>query len=338
MEAQGSLTTNEPFTKAAQELFAGKDNHDDADPFAQLGEVGDERNHIQFDETETDSSRLAHSLPDSPVVKKIPHYAEVGQAERDYSDLLAEFEGGGQDLLEENANDASQTFGLLSAEDQDDHIPTSGVGNLLDRSGKEQVELQNRSEDRPDDPSPSSQDSPGLSSAPGVAGLWGDDCNGSSPFDDLLVQTGLIPLEPSADSTPAESPVPNLSIENSQHDARLLGVTDEASGETSMQSLFSNASDWLADTTMEDSFAIGGDEDEQTVQESGSGDLAQNDNDVASLDVPEGWYDEREEWHWYTEEEKEQVRLTMLDQGAWTGKEVREMQPEQIEQGEVFFP
>lgn len=33
--------------------------------------------------------------------------------------------------------------------------------------------------------------------------------------------------------------------------------------------------------------------------------------------LPEGWYDDNGEWQWYTEEQKELVRLTMMDQAGW---------------------
>ncbi|KAL7421721.1 hypothetical protein Q5752_003492 [Cryptotrichosporon argae] len=39
-------------------------------------------------------------------------------------------------------------------------------------------------------------------------------------------------------------------------------------------------------------------------------------NAPIEFEVPQGWYDDANEWHWYTDEEREQVRLAMAGQAA----------------------
>ena len=60
---------------------------------------------------------------------------------------------------------------------------------------------------------------------------------------------------------------------------------------------------------MDDSFHIG----RKDIAPSAPGRPASDqEQDAVPFDIPQGWYDEQDQWHWYTEEEKEQVRLTML--------------------------
>ena len=81
---------------------------------------------------------------------------------------------------------------------------------------------------------------------------------------------------------------PHISPPASQHSPTPAGTDLDAS-------FMSNGSDWLADTTM-----------------------ATDDGDEPiTFEVPQGWYDDAGEWHWYTAEEKEQVRQTMLADSAW---------------------
>ena len=44
---------------------------------------------------------------------------------------------------------------------------------------------------------------------------------------------------------------------------------------------------------------------------------AQDANEPIAFDVPQGWYDDDGTWNWYTEDQKELVRQTMMGQGDW---------------------
>lgn len=121
-------------------------------------------------------------------------------------------------------------------------------------------------------------------------------------WDDLLEE-----FDEQSPIIPAESPVPDLSIENSREEPS-PGQID--SGDVSMSSA------WLADSTMDDSFQIGVD-DRDVPGMSGPEEVVKGETPVdepLSFDVPEGWYDDQGVFQWYSPEEKEQVRQAMLGQ------------------------
>ena len=120
-----------------------------------------------------------------------------------------------------------------------------------------------------------------------------DDDQGPSAFDELLANADQFP--------DTDSPPPDLSIERSRP-ASQSSVHD---GDTS---LLSNTTDWLADTSMEDYFQ------KKPVR---AVSVDTNGDEPVSFEVPQGWFDDQGNWRWYTEEEKEQVRLTMISQGGW---------------------
>ncbi|ORY32492.1 Sec23-binding domain of Sec16-domain-containing protein [Naematelia encephala] len=122
-------------------------------------------------------------------------------------------------------------------------------------------------------------------------------------------------LVPEPVVTPGDSPIPDLSIEN---------TPSREPGDTSIASMFSEPAEdsWLADTSMDDSFQVdpvhdtnGIDGKEQTsgLWTGGAG-QSPGENESLPFEVPQGWYDDNGNFQWYTEEEKEQVRLTMVGQ------------------------
>ncbi|KAK4690011.1 COPII coat assembly protein SEC16, partial [Tremellales sp. Uapishka_1] len=246
---------------AAKELF--EEGHDEEDVFARLGDRAPERKEItsvisemspsqsgSFDPTnasapmtsETPSASEAAIFPDegedilSKLAEVIPETkAKQTNHNKDFSDLLAEFEG------DEAPSPLEESDAVLE----------------------------------PIAPPP----------APPISSLFEND---RTAFDDLV------------DSPPSPSPVPSLTIEKNPADM-------------SIQSIFSSASDWLADTSMEESFVEDADD-----REAGDGSA------LIDFQVPEGWYDDNGEWQWYTEEDKEQVRLAMLVEAEPPGRSPRD--------------
>jgi hypothetical protein len=147
---------------------------------------------------------------------------------------------------------------------------------------------------------------------PDIATLVGDSSD-PSPFDDLIAEQDESTPILHNKALPDQSPVPALSIENS----RLEGQRSaHDAGDTSVQSLFSNASDWLEDTSMEESFDLSGANGQAEV-------VDQKAEESPEQEVPQGWYDDQGNWQWYTEEEREQVRISMFGQSAATQSESR---------------
>lgn len=145
-----------------------------------------------------------------------------------------------------------------------------------------------------------------------IAALVGDSSD-PSPFDDLIAEQDESTPILHNKALPDQSPVPALSIENS----RLEGQRSaHDAGDTSVQSLFSNASDWLEDTSMEESFDLSGANGQTEV-------VDQKAEEFPEQEVPQGWYDDQGNWQWYTEEEREQVRTSMFGQSAATQSESR---------------
>lgn len=75
-----------------------------------------------------------------------------------------------------------------------------------------------------------------------------------------------------------------------------------------VSSLFSEPDDdFLNDTSIDDSFQIGHNEPSSEPMSSSAA------NDA---EVPQGWYDDAGNWNWYTEEEREAVRQSMIADGS----------------------
>ena len=196
-------------------------------------------------------------------------------AAADFSALLAEFDADGGDLLPVDEEDLVEAKPAEIPFGEPIGIPTSTP---------------------PDDQPPQEPD------------LFANDAglDAPNPFDELLNDAG-----PQATSTPPlESPVPELSIEQDHPQAQPYTTNGLATADTSM---FSNASDWLADTTMDESMVTS----VQPPQSPAAKELETGHAGGAHLafEVPQGWYDESGQWNWYTEEEKEDVRRAMLADG-----------------------
>jgi hypothetical protein len=113
----------------------------------------------------------------------------------------------------------------------------------------------------------------------------------STPFDEFTPASEPEPeyMQTASSST---TPPPNLSIENSLQDI------EPYEGDTSM---VSDTSDWLReDTNGDQSFSV---KDSATLGGSSS---------PVDFEVPYGWY-EGDTFHYYTDEQREQVRLAMLE-------------------------
>ena len=149
--------------------------------------------------------------------------------------------------------------------------------------------------------------------APDIAALVGDSSD-PSPFDDLIAEQDESTPILHNKALPDQSPVPALSIENSRLEEQ---KSAHDAGDTSVQSLFSNASDWLEDTSMEESFDLSGGANGQAEV------VDQKAEESPEQEVPQGWYDDQGNWQWYTEEEREQVRISMFGQSAATQSESR---------------
>ena len=116
-----------------------------------------------------------------------------------------------------------------------------------------------------------------------AASLFGEE--ESTPFDELEPEY----LQTASSST---TPPPNLSIENSLQDI------EPYEGDTSM---VTDTSDWLKDSSTDD----------QSFQVQDSAAPGGHSSPV-DFEVPYGWY-EGDTFHYYTNEQREQVRLAMLE-------------------------
>lgn len=98
------------------------------------------------------------------------------------------------------------------------------------------------------------------------------------------------------------------------HTSRAKDQSDHnTSTNDSLQSMFGGpdtTSDWLVDTSVDDSLNLGRNDMVDEVAESNAG------ADDIDSQVPQGWYDETGEWNWYTDEEREQVRISMFGEGS----------------------
>ncbi|WWC94041.1 hypothetical protein V866_000879 [Kwoniella sp. B9012] len=338
-------TSNQSQPTTITELFGNEgDTPDDGDVFAQLGSTGQDPfdqiadsltqqvEPLQEEETQfaeaTQSAEIippqqdehpspppADELP-APQTDETPTLPQPEEAslqptvdEQDFSDLLAEFE---------------------AEKELDPQVPLS--------TGDETSEV---AQEPPSNITPvhagapnENGDGEGQSQSGGQSGVLQVPIAASALFTDDPTDSfaDLIPDDPADDAEPtfsgdiettsrpaSPSPVPSLSIEHSQSDVRPTGLGIDAAGDTSFQSMFSDASNWLGDTTFDDSIQILDDNAKENDGSHSQQQVKQEDDghELLDFEVPQGWYDESGEWHWYTDEEKEQVRKTMLGQGSW---------------------
>ena len=120
-----------------------------------------------------------------------------------------------------------------------------------------------------------------------AANLFGDEPE-STPFDEF------IPTDYPQTASSSTTPPPNLSIENSLQDI------EPYEGDASM---LTETSDWLGDTSMDADQSF-------LVHDSHAAGAASS---PLEFEVPYGWY-EGDTFHYYTDEQREQVRLAMLEQ------------------------
>ncbi|WRT66232.1 uncharacterized protein IL334_003185 [Kwoniella shivajii] len=341
--AAANQPTASPQAKATtiDKRFGGNEaDIDDSDIFAQLGSVGED----PFDEISQDNSQSP--LP-HPTEEEEQFFAEVTQSaqpvpsqqdehpspppadellapptqdtrdrtapetittpaavdDQDFSDLLAEFEAE-HDLAQEAPLGIEEGIAAVSEEDRGENGIEQHAGVVQDFSAD-------------------FADSGTLQVPIPASALFNDDS--SDPFADLIPQESAreeslaaIHQDISETKPASPSPVPSLSIEHSQVDIRRTGLGIDAGGDSSFQSMFSDASNFLGDTTFDDSIQILPDEDGQA-----NGEPLRQDGDgheALDFEIPQGWYDEDGNWNWYTEEEKEQVRSTMMGQTRWAAE------------------
>jgi len=249
------------------------------------------------------------ALTPSPAAQSL---SPVQVQDKDFADLLAEFED--EAAASQNHDENIKVSPVVESSE----VPLA-AGSLLDLENDGPDDflggLDGGHQDvvSKDEPMLEMPEDATLGTTSTAAALFSDD--EASGLDDILLPTTSIdqvqgvPAEPimdSLDGPPTShilaqdiSPVPSLSIERDPQ------VDDQHPGDTSVQSLFANDSDWLADTTMDDSFAVGS--GEPVAEEADN----LQDQSVA-FDIPEGWYGDDGQWNWYTDEEKEQVRQSML--------------------------
>lgn len=139
------------------------------------------------------------------------------------------------------------------------------------------------------------------SGAAAAADLFGADA-GSTPFDDLLPSDEHEFLQTASSSTTP----PALSIENSLQDIEPY----DAYGEEGEVSMLAQSSDRLSDTPLETDRTYPGQNTGSEADLSGINDEAKS---QVEIDVPYGWY-EGDTFHYYTEEQRELVRMTMLEE------------------------
>lgn len=142
----------------------------------------------------------------------------------------------------------------------------------------------------------------------GAGQLFGDE-PGSSTFDDLTPSTGQNFTQTASGSTTP----PDLSVENSFQDDSYAGYEGDLSARA--------GGSWLAETALDDEpFDIQGEPGNDTLAEPPK---SADSSSPLTFEVPYGWY-EGDTFHYYTEEEREQVRLTMLGQAEWPASDTQE--------------
>jgi hypothetical protein len=158
----------------------------------------------------------------------------------------------------------------------------------------------------------------GDSNAPAAADLFGQEAD-STPFDDLIPSSDAEPefLQTASSST---TPPPNLSIENSLQDIEPY----DPYGDEGEVSMLAESSDWPGDVSM----------DEQSYLNQGAQGNQVGQDSASSLEVPYGWY-EGDTFHYYTEEQREQVRLAMMEQAPEIPEPQQSAAPDQGESASV---
>lgn len=157
----------------------------------------------------------------------------------------------------------------------------------------------------------------GDNNAPAAADLFGQEAD-STPFDDLIPSSDAEPefLQTASSST---TPPPNLSIENSLQDIEPY----DPYGDEGEVSMLAESSDWSGDVSLdEQSYLSQGAQGNQVGQDSASSPV--------EYEVPYGWY-EGDTFHYYTEEQREQVRLAMMEQAPEIPESQQSAAPDQGE-------
>ena len=320
------LETNHVQATTVDDLF-GEADDETHDPFSQLNDA------------------VTSPLPkDSEIPDERPSDVEhqpSTMTNRDFSDLLAEFEAE-QPLHPPSVDDAAPTVpapapshedvGVFSGEEDD-------FDNLLIAKSEEPPQEGVLNEG--DEVEPARQATPDIAIAAAASGLF-DASSEASPFDDLIAGNAPAHEEHEAlgqgvsELRQVEIPSESLGFESTHHPV-------QGEGDISTQSLFSNNTDWLADTSMDESFdteAIERSDDptvrldtevEQMQMEKGDG------SEPVSFEVPQGWFDDNGNWQWYTEEEKEQVRLAMLGQEGPNGQDANGESITGVPSGELAY-
>lgn len=134
------------------------------------------------------------------------------------------------------------------------------------------------------------------------------------------------PLPASTDKAPASSDASKL-FGDEGDDAFNIGQSESTDGPSDprttsdparsqpgaekkrdVSSLFSEPDDYfLNDTSIDESFQVGGNDPSSDLMSSSA---------VNDAEVPQGWYDDAGNWNWYTEEEREAVRESMIADGS----------------------
>jgi len=229
--------------------------------------------------------------------------------EKDYSDLLAEFEDEGGTMSPVAGHPSTSVLEYASHGQSNEGEDSRISGSHETMAG----------------------------SSLGAAALLGDD-DGPSIFDDLAIQND----EP---TTPVDSRIYDRLPQDLEDGSPVPTLPIEHSADVSMQSLFeadgegdlTSTSGWLDDTDVEESFQFDNATDSLFL-DSNKAPALQFDavEEELPFDVPEGWYDEAGEFQWYTPEQKEAVRQTMLGERSWDMGDVESPMEAQPIQGESF--
>lgn len=93
--------------------------------------------------------------------------------------------------------------------------------------------------------------------------------------------------------------------------------TESLEANQSIQSMFSNdkTQDWFVDTSIDDTLDLGRDDQETEEPMSLTEELEYDESQV-----PQGWYNDDGEFQWYTDEEREAVRASMIADGSLVPK------------------
>ncbi|WVR07153.1 hypothetical protein IAU60_004194 [Kwoniella sp. DSM 27419] len=313
-------------TTTINDLFGG-DVADDQDPFAQLGSNNEEDllDMSVSPETRTgglqdlgeaklfaDASQSAHPAPNVPPEHVEPQPSELsvplthqsetiapgGEAstvieqEKDFSDLLAEFEAEQELVQDDELSGTRETA-------QDDPEGSATVQALDSRQAGVSIEDEREGDEATGEILHDKSTAPVLDPPVTASALFADE-DDSDPFASIAPTESeqALQIVSDADSTPFES---------SQTIEQPAGLGIASSESDTLHGMFDDDSDWL-----------GAGPGTATNDESPSGPKPDEGDKPLPFEVPQGWYDDAGEWHWYTEEEREQVRLTMLGQGGWS--------------------